>query len=312
MLGRRQSIKNYYRKGKFQKRRHPFKRFGLLLKLASGICLAAFMSLVFMLIHDLVTQSDYFRAKYLFVAGTQRLSADQLLRQADIRHGSNILAINLFVARNRLLNHPWIAEASVKREIPNGIRISIKEHTPVAVVDLGRKFLISAKGFIFKERESSDPENLPLISGLRYSDIKISSKNNPYGIGQNRLTKTPAGNQSGLRQSDGDLLNAVMEILRLGQKEDSILPNDRIKQIRVDKDIGLTLTLYPLDTIREIKLGVNDFSDKYAVLKKVLNYIKSGKLKHFADYDSIDLNNLNRVVLHPIKTEKAVKGHKEV
>ena len=101
-----------------------------------------------------------------------------------------------------------------------------------------------------------------------------------------------------------------MEILHLGLTKGSIIPNDRIKQIRVDKDIGLTL--YPADTVREIRLGYHGYSNKYAVLREVFKYIKSGKIKDFADFDSIDLNNLNRVVLVPAKTEKPAKDRKEV
>jgi hypothetical protein len=88
------------------------------------------------------------------------------------------------------------------------------------------------------------------------------------------------------------------------------MPNGRIKRIRVDKDIGLTL--YPVDIVREIRLGYHDYSNKYAVLQEVFKYIKNGKTKHFADFDSIDLNNLNRVVLVPVKTKKPAKDRKEV
>jgi cell division protein FtsQ len=306
-LGRRHNAKKYSRRGNPEKRRRPIKHVGLLIKMVTLVVLVASMSLVFILIHDLVTQIAYFRVKNLVIGGLQRLSLEQIRKQADIPHGINMLSINLSLVRKRLLVHPWIAEATVNREIPNEIHVSIMEHIPLAVVDLGRKYLISDTGIIFKEKEISDPDNLPIVLGLRYSDIKISGKNNRSRLEKNRLPSADAPSRSGDRNPNSYPLNAVMEILHLGQKKGSILPNDRIKQIRVDKDIGLTL--YPLDNVREIKLGYNDFSSKYDVLRKVLKYIKTGKIKNFADFDSIDLNNLNRVVLHPIKP---AKGHKEV
>jgi cell division protein FtsQ len=274
------------------------------------VALVISMSLGFILIHDLIIQSDYFRAKNLIVTGNQRLSADQILAQADIQFGSNILAVNLSVSRKRLLAHPWIAEATVGREIPDKIRISIKEHTPLAVVDLGRKFLISDKSILFKEKEVSDPKNLPLISGLRYSDIKIPREKTRFRIEQNNPPKDSGTGRAIHRQTKMNPLDAVMEILHLGLNKGSIMPNGRIKQIRVDKDIGLTL--YPADTVREIRLGYHKYSNKYAVLRKVFKYIKNNKTKHLADFDSIDLNNLNRVVLVPVKTEKPAKDRKEV
>jgi cell division protein FtsQ len=274
------------------------------------VALVLSMSLGFILIHDLIIQSDYFRAKNLIVTGTRRLSADQILEQAEIRFRSNILALNLSVSRKRLLAHPWIAEAAVRREIPDKIRISIKEHRPLAVVDLGRKFLISDKSILFKEKEISDPENLPLIRGLRYSDMKISGEKTRFRTEKKSPPKDSGAGRAVYRQTQMNPLDAVMEILHLGLNKSSVLPNGRIKQIRVDKDIGLTL--YPADTIREIRLGYHEYSDKYAVLREVFKYIKNGKINHFADFDSIDLNNLNRVVLVPVKTEKPAKDRKEV
>ncbi len=310
MLGRRPKTKNFYRKSNSKKRHPSVKLSGSFIKMVIVVALLISMSLGFVLIHDFIIQSDYFRAKNLIVTGTRRLSADQILEQADIRFGSNILAVNLSVSRKRLLAHPWIAQAAVMREIPDKIRISIKEHAPLAVVDLGRKFLISDKSILFKEKEVSDPENLPLIRGLRYSDIKIPGELTRFRIEKNSPLKGTGNGRAVYRQTEMNPLDAVMEILHLGLNKGSVLPNGRIKQIRVDKDIGLTL--YPADTVREIRLGYHEYSNKYAVLRKIFKYIKNEKIKHFADFDSIDLNNLNRVVLVPVKTEKPAKDRKEV
>jgi len=309
LLGRRRKTKNFYHKSNSKKRHPSVTLSGSFLKMVIVAALAISMSLGFTLIHDLIIQSDYFRAKNLTVTGTRRLSADQILEQADIRFGSNILAVNLSISRKRLLAHPWIAEATVMREIPDKIRISITEHTPLAVVDLGRKFLISDKRIIFKEKAVSDPDNLPLIRGLRYSDIKIPGKQTRFRIEKKSSQKDTRAGRAVHRQTAMDPLDAVMEILHLGLNKGSVLPNGHIKQIWVDKDIGLTL--YPADTVREIKLGYHEYSNKYAVLRRVFKYIKNGKIKHFADFDSIDLNNLNRVVLVPVKTEKPAKDRKE-
>jgi hypothetical protein len=46
------------------------------------------------------------------------------------------------------------------------------------------------------------------------------------------------------------------------------------------------------------------------MLKDVLFYLK--KNGGFSRLESIDLNNLNRIVVNPAKMESVVKGHKEV
>ena len=309
MLGRKRKSKNLYR-NKPTKKRHPSAVFSgsvfrIVIVGAGVIC----MSLGFTLIHDLIIQSEYFGVKNLSVTGTQRLPTEQILEQADIRIGSNILAVNLSVSRKRLMAHPWIAEATVMREIPDKIRISITEHRPLAIIDLGRKFLISDKQILFKENDGSDPKNLPLIRGLRFSDIKLPGEQTRFGIEKNKPPKDNRNIRGAYRQTAVNPLDAVMELLHLGLDKGSVLPNGRIKQIRVDKDMGLTL--YPADTVQEIRLGYHEYSNKYAVLRKVFKYIENGGVNKHVNFESIDLNNLNRVVLVPLKTEKPAKDRKE-
>jgi cell division protein FtsQ len=310
LLGLKHKTKNYNRKRHSTKRQSSAKISGTAFKMAIWVALMMSVSLGFILIHDIIIQSDFFRAEHLIVTGMRRLSDDQILDQADIRFGSNILAINLSVSRKRLLTHPWIAEATVTREIPDKISISIAEHKPLAIVDLGRKFLISDKRILFKEKEASDPDSLPLIRGLRYSDINIPGKKRLFNKQKKRTPDNPGGSAGIHRHTEMKPLDAVMEILHLGLKKGSIMPNDRIKQIRVDKDIGLIL--FPVDIIREIRLGYQEYPSKYRVLREVLKYIKQGKKSHLADLDVIDLNNVNRVVLVPVKTKKPAKDREEV
>ena len=310
MLGFRRKTKNSFRKRHPKKRQPSAKPSGSVFKLASIVALVVAMSLGFILIHDIIIQSDFFRAENLIVTGTRRLSAEQILDQANIQFRSNILAINLSVSRKRLLAHPWIAEATVTREIPDKIRISIAEHNPLGIVDLGRKFLISDKRILFKEKEAADPDGLPLIRGLRYSDINIPGEKSGFNQPKPAPSDTPGSSPGIHNQIVMNPLDAVMEILHLGMIKGSIMPIDRIKQIRIDKDIGLTL--YPADTVREIRLGYQEYSNKLTVLGKVFKYIKNEKLNHLREFDLIDLNNLNRVVLVPAKTKIPVKDRKEV
>ncbi len=238
----------------------------------------------------------------MIVSGAMRLSVKQILAQAQIHNDMNILAVNIAIARKKLLAHPWIAEARIEREIPDQIHIAITEHHPLAIVDLGRKFLMNANGILFKEMEASDPSELPIITGLGYSDIHIQDKN--------RSRSKPSAVRNTSQQTRSYPFDAVLDILRLGQPPGCILPNRLIKKIRVDREIGLTV--YASGTAREIKLGYHDFSQKYRVLKKILLFLSDGKIKTFSDFDSIDLNNLNRVVLHPSGTQSPAKDRKEV
>ena len=283
-MGRKHIRRNYYKNSAAKKHNRIITRLVFSIKTAGVIAALLLLSFVFIFSYDFLTQCDYFKAEKLVVSGTDRLSEKQVLEQAQIKKGINIISVNLSMTRKRLLAHSWITEADVSRDLPNGIHIRIKEHQPLAVLDLGRKFLINTCGEIFKEMEATDPDQLPIISGLEFSDINTRDKPRSMPF------------------------NAVMNVLELGQKCKSVLPCKLIKKVRVDREMGLTI--YAFDRIKEIKIGYNDYPTKYDRLKNILVHLK--ELPELSHLESIDLNNLNRIVIHPTKRESPAQGHKEV
>lgn len=304
MFKRRQHRKNY-RKGRKAGGRFNFlNRFAFCFKMITGGALLVTVSGLFILIHDFLTQCDYFRAQSLTIEGNQRLSQKQITHQAQIKAGMNILAVNLSLARERLLANPWIAEVEISREIPPGLKIKIKEHTPLAIVDLGRKFLIDAKGEIFKEWSPSDPHHLPFVSGLNMSDITAYAQEDLFGLSPKNGYDDPSADE----QKHDSPLGAVMNVLRLGMETGSVLPNERIQQIRVDREMGLSLQA--LFEVKTIYLGYHNYSDKYAMLKSILAFLN--KKGGFANLERIDLDNLNRIVVSPVIGEVPANNDKEI
>jgi len=312
LLGRKKTRKNHYKNSGAKRRAEIFQRMYTCLKLLTGTSLLLLISLVFIFGYAFLTQCDYFKTESVIVSGTERLSEKDILHQTDIKKGMNILSINLTTARKRLLAHSWISEAEVSRELPSKVAIRIIEHEPLAILDLGRRFLINTRGEIFKERLPSDPGNLPIITGLKYSDLHISgthtaprgSDPESSGIGEPR----PIGQRTAYNSP----FEAVMDVLNLGKKSESVLPNSLINRIQVDRDIGLTLyaSYFGSNRIRVFKLGYNDYPDKYNLLKTILLHME--KKDNFPDFDSIDLINVNRVVVNPIKVQSPGDNHKEV
>ena len=304
MIKRKKPRKNY-RKGAKQKQRFAFlRRFLIGFYAVAGVAMLIATSCFFILIHDVITQCDYFKANRLNIEGIQRLTTTQIIRQAGVQKGMNVLAVNLTAVRKRLIAHPWIAAAEVRREIPSGLSIRIKEHTPLAVVKLDRKYLINEQGQIFKEWAASDPNTLPLVNGLQAADFSVQ-----------RNAGASVGRLSG-RQREGTQnyhfntrpFEAVMQVLILGKQSRSILPNRKIKKIRVDREIGITLEAFK--HIKTIVLGYHDYPLKYAMLKNILRYRK--QKRNFPDFDRIDLNNVNRIVVNPVGLKTPGGNQKEV
>jgi cell division protein FtsQ len=283
-LAKKKIRRNYYRNSTAQRRAHYWQRIRAAFKLLFSVGAVTAMSLLFIFGYDLLTQSSFFKTEEIKVAGGLRLSPAQVVQQAQIEPGMNIFAINLAKVRKHLLSHAWIADARIRREIPDKVMIQIDEHEPLAILDLGRRFMINAQGTIFKEWHRSDPQHLPVVKGLTLSDINLN----------------------GGRRSVP--FKAVMQVLKLGRKPQSILPNHMIKRIVVDPDMGLTL--YAFDQPKQIKLGYENYDIKYGRLGNVLVYLK--RQRHFANYASIDLNHSDRIVVHLDRSTSTGKRHKEV
>ena len=286
MLGRNHSQTNHYRKPAKNKDNHPSDLKRMFFKATAGLGILCIMSIGFVLIYDFITQCDYFKAKSLTITGNHMFSDKQIISETDLKKGVNIFSVNLSLIQKRLLAHPWIEEADISRELPSGIKIRIKEHKAVAIVDFGRRFLINNKGKIFKEVSVKDPDGLPVINGLRYSDISIAPKLRSRGSGESNMAL--------YMKERSNPFDSVMDVLRLGQRAESVLPNKLISKIMVDREIGITI--YAFNKIKEIKLGYENYADKYDLLKKALLYIKN--IDNFQDPVSIDLNNFNRVVVN--------------
>ena len=284
MLGNKPKRKNHFKKSVSKRSLKIRRRFMLALKTIASIGIVAGMSLAFVLGHDFITQCDYFNAKTISVTGMQRLSSEEILKQSRIHAGANILSANIVLTRKRLLAHPWIKDADIIRKLPDEITIHIKEHTPFAILDLGRKFIIDTHGDIFKEWSALDPVNMPTINGLDYSDLHVPGKPPTLPF------------------------KAVMSVLQLGREMDIVLPNRLIKRIHVDREIGLTL--YAFDKPKAILLGYDDYPNKYKSLESLLLHLSTKN--EFSDFDSIDLNNIKRIVVNPVRIETPVSKHKEV
>ncbi|OQY13907.1 MAG: hypothetical protein B6I31_00160 [Desulfobacteraceae bacterium 4572_19] len=257
-------------------------------------------SLILIFGYDLLTQTSFFAAKSIKIVGIKKLSENNVMDHAQIHTGMNILSRDLGMLRKRLISHPWIKKAEISRDLPGTLNISIKEEQPLAVIDLGEEFLMNKQGEIFKKKSMLDSKyitkHLPTIHGLKLKDI-IHTNEKPS-----------------LQYS------SVMNILNMGSKADTILPNSTVDTIMVDRETGLTLKMFmekesksfSLRTIAAVRLGYGEYLEKYQTLKKFIKTIKKEQsinmkkdtnidLKKDTDnfkwIDLIDLNNSNRIVV---------------
>jgi cell division protein FtsQ len=205
------------------------------------------------------------------------------MEQAQVKMGANILSVNLTLAKNRLQAHPWIASASVRREFPDTVIIEIKEHRPIAVVDMEQRYLMNINGELFKRWSPEDSVGLPVINGLTGTDIAFS------------------------RMYPNIITDGVLDVLRLGSDSESVIPNRIVKRILVDRELGITLCVS--ENMKTIKLGHPDYQVKYENLKRTLFFIDTSD--YIQDFYTIDLSEVEKIVIDPVLNEYMSGDHKE-
>lgn len=254
------------------------------LRIFGGLVVLAAISLSFIFVHDFLTQCDYFDIREIVVTGNERLSVGEILEQAELEHPGNVLAVNLKLTRTRLMANPWVDEVEIGRELPGRLVLRVREQAPLAILDMGRPFIINTRGELFKEWTSGDPEGLIVVKGLDYSDLKDSG-------------------EEGART-----FKAVMELLETDRRTGPTMPEFTIRQILVDREMGLTVS--GGDRVRLVHMGYGNFEDKYRQLRNILVYIddRSG----YAGIDLIDMKSSDRIVVRPTPMPPPGKNKKEV
>jgi len=255
----------------------------------AGTLAVALMSLFFIFCHDIVIQSPYFKVTDLEVTGNNRLSFQDVLDAARIRPDTNVLQVNLPLAKKYLSSHPWIAEVEITRVLPGKLTIAVKEHQPLAILDLGRKFLVNLGGRIFKELSEADAVDVPIIEGMDFTDLDMNDfhKSTHY--------------------------ESVLHLLEMRNNPACVLANMPFRSIRLDREEGITIsTVGPVQTfnINTVKIGYQDFSEKFVRLEKIIAYFRNNKF--IPGIDWVDLRQMNRVVISPLNPEPRTDGRKEI
>lgn len=244
-------------------------------------------------IHDAVLQSPLFDVKTIMIDGLDRVTRDEVLARTGLDQPGNIFELQPAQLEKELQTHPWIRLATVKREMLSTVSIKIEEQEPLAIVTIENlaDIVINAQGAPFKEYEpeKDDLSSLPVISGM---DLSLSNSSYLF---------------------EGDLFNAVMEILRikgigqiqtiLGDENTGIL----INILNTYPDTGFTNNSADTEsedkTMIPVKLGFDEFEKKLARARQIQRYMKT----NYPDkrISAIDLFSLDKVF---VTTEDAAQN----
>ncbi len=112
------------------------------------------------------TTSEYFAVKDYTISGLHRLGEGEVLKTAEFSEATNIFKMDVERARLKLMEHPWIGDAYIKRRLPRTVEITISERHAVAMVIFDVPYLVDDSGEVFKRWVRGDPISSPVITGF--------------------------------------------------------------------------------------------------------------------------------------------------
>lgn len=115
--------------------------------------------------------SDKLKVAHVDVRGERFLSQGEVIQLLGPALGENILRLDLEELKAKLRASPWVADATVKRTLPDTLRVEIRERVPLALAAVDRLYLMDGDGTlidIYGPRTASF--DLPIVRGLPGAD----------------------------------------------------------------------------------------------------------------------------------------------
>ena len=246
---------------------------GRILRITNGILIGAILS-AFCSFGTLsaawgyrsLLSSPVFVVREVKVSGALHDSLQEEARRIEMALiGKNLLGLDIEGICSDIQRHPWVAEVSLKKELPNGLDIRLTERKPMVVVEVGEgAYLMDHQGELFLRVKKEEARGFLLLTGLNREDIERSD---PL---IQRLMWDAVGLQPYLK--DKGL--------------------DEFECIRIQRGTGLTL-ISPARGISAI-IGTHDFQNRLDRLKTVMRLNDDPR---FARLISIDLRYGNQAVM---------------
>jgi len=172
----KQSVKRHKRKGSLP----PMSFFGQLgfglIKIFLFFLGLGALSLAFITGYQFLSSSSYFRLNNIVVAGVSDDFREELIKISGIKEKENLLSIESSTIRKNIERHPWIKSVSLKKEFPHTLYIKAQNEEAVAIVILETMSFMDKEGIIFKDVESDDCIDFPVVTGLSQGDAKNGAK----------------------------------------------------------------------------------------------------------------------------------------
>jgi cell division protein FtsQ len=120
-----------------------------------------------------VMASDRLRVSRVDVSGAHFLSEGEVRELLGPAVGRNLLTLDLVGLQKRLRASPWVADAVVRRTLPDTLQVEVRERVPLALAEMDRLYLMDSEGALidlYGPRTAGF--DLPIVRGLTGTDAE--------------------------------------------------------------------------------------------------------------------------------------------
>jgi len=118
----------------------------------------------------------YFRVAEVQVEGNLQVAAQDIIASLGLTSDTSILEVDLEALAGRVLENPWIREATVRRRLPLSLTIQVVERMPEAVFIADRRYLLSADGVILAELGEDELPTLPTLRSATPRHVALGER----------------------------------------------------------------------------------------------------------------------------------------
>lgn len=124
--------------------------------------------------------SELFETKNIEIVGNTVLSDDEIIKKLDIKVDKNIFMYNTNKMINKLNDNPYIEDVKIKRNIPSGLKVTIKEKEIYAILRDGKDYcyIDNQANFIeqIKDIEKDDIVKVDVSYIIEDNKVKFKDK----------------------------------------------------------------------------------------------------------------------------------------
>jgi cell division septal protein FtsQ len=116
---------------------------------------------------------SYFQVSEIEIRGNDHVATQEILSRLGLSEPVNILQLDMKALAARVMTHPWVRNASIQRHLPSRLIVTIEEREAVAVLSMGKTYLLSADAVILEAVQRPPAQALPTIRAQWKPKVRV-------------------------------------------------------------------------------------------------------------------------------------------